>query len=101
LTGAAGAIALAALKAIATLTPTRPTLADISSIGPSGSRPAGACNYWKSHNFNSLSDEAIRVILDGVRTLPTPESEIFIAHIGGAMTRVSSDATAGPNRLAV
>jgi FAD/FMN-containing dehydrogenase len=61
---------------------------------------AGARNYWKSHDFDSLSDEVVRVILDGVRTLPTPESEIFIAHIGGAMTGVPSDATAWQNRQA-
>src|SRR5262249_30606272 len=49
---------------------------------------AGARNYWKSHDFNDLSDAAIKVIVEGVRTLPTPESEIFIAHIGGAMARI-------------
>jgi FAD/FMN-containing dehydrogenase len=61
---------------------------------------AGARNYWKSHDFDDLSDETIKVVLDGVRTLPTPESEILIAHVGGAMTRVASDATAWPNREA-
>jgi FAD/FMN-containing dehydrogenase len=59
---------------------------------------AGARNYWKSHDIDDLSDAAIKVIVDGVRTLPTPECEIFIAHVGGAMTRVASDATAWPNR---
>src|SRR5262249_33291782 len=41
---------------------------------------------------------AIKVIVEGVRTLPTPESEIFIAHIGGAMARIPTGATAWPNR---
>jgi FAD/FMN-containing dehydrogenase len=59
---------------------------------------AGARNYWKSHDFNDLSDAAIKVILDGARTLPTPECELFIAHVGGAMARISSDATAWSNR---
>jgi FAD/FMN-containing dehydrogenase len=61
---------------------------------------AGARDYWKSHDFDDLSDAAIRVIVDGARTLPTPECEIFIAHVGGAMARVASDATAWQNRQA-
>jgi FAD/FMN-containing dehydrogenase len=60
----------------------------------------GARNYWKSHDLNDLPDPAIDIILDAVRTLPTPECEVFIAHVGGAMMRVASDATAWPNRNA-
>ncbi len=58
----------------------------------------GARNYWKSHDFTDLSDAAIKVILDAVRTLPSPECEVFIAHVGGAMARVSPKATAWANR---
>jgi FAD/FMN-containing dehydrogenase len=58
----------------------------------------GARNYWKSHDFTDLPDAAIKVILDGVRTLPSPECEVFIAHVGGAMARVPANATAWPNR---
>ena len=58
----------------------------------------GARNYWKSHDFTDLTDPAIEVILEAVRTLPTPECEVFIAHVGGAMARVPADATAWPNR---
>lgn len=61
---------------------------------------AGARNYWKSHDFLELSDDAIEVILAGVASLPDPQSEIFIAHIGGAMARVAPDATAFPQRAA-
>jgi FAD/FMN-containing dehydrogenase len=60
----------------------------------------GARNYWKSHDFTDLPDAAIKVILDGVRTLPSPECEVFIAHVGGAMARVPANATAWPNREA-
>ena len=60
----------------------------------------GARNYWKSHDFADLSDAAIDAILSAVRTLPSPECEVFIAHVGGAMARVSPDATAWPNRTA-
>jgi FAD/FMN-containing dehydrogenase len=58
----------------------------------------GARNYWKSHDFADLPDAAINVILDAVRQLPSPECEVFIAHVGGAMARVAGDATAWPNR---
>src|SRR5262252_249970 len=58
----------------------------------------GARNYGKSHDFTDLPDPAIKVILDSVRTLPSPECEVFIAHVGGAMARVAADATAWPNR---
>ena len=60
----------------------------------------GARNYWKSHDFTDLPDAAIKVILDAVRTLPSPECEVFIAHVGGAMARVAPNATAWPNRNA-
>jgi FAD/FMN-containing dehydrogenase len=33
-----------------------------------------------------------------VRQLPSPECEVFIAHVGGAMARVAANATAWPNR---
>ena len=38
------------------------------------------------------------MIVGAVRALPSPECEVFIAHVGGAMTRVAADATAWPNR---
>jgi FAD/FMN-containing dehydrogenase len=60
----------------------------------------GARNYWKSHDFDDLSDEAIAAILRAARALPSPECEVFIAHLGGAMARVAPDATAWPNRKA-
>jgi len=60
----------------------------------------GARNYWKSHDFTDLSDDAVKVIVDAVRTLPSPECEVFIAHVGGAMARVAPDGTAWTNRNA-
>src|SRR5512134_3108101 len=32
----------------------------------------GARNYWKSHNFADLSDEAIEVVVRYIRNLPSP-----------------------------
>ncbi len=58
----------------------------------------GARNYWKSHDFTDLPDAAIGVLLDSIWQLPTPECEVFIAHVGGAMASVAADATAWPNR---
>jgi len=58
----------------------------------------GARNYWKSHDFADLPDAAISVILKGVRELPSPECEVFIAHVGGAMARIPANATPFPNR---
>jgi FAD/FMN-containing dehydrogenase len=58
----------------------------------------GARNYWKSHNFAQMSDEAIDTILEYAGKLPSPASEIFVAHLGGATSRVPADATAYPHR---
>jgi FAD/FMN-containing dehydrogenase len=58
----------------------------------------GARNYWKSHDFSNLSDAAGSVILDAVRRLPSNECEIFVAHLGGQISRVAADATAFARR---
>lgn len=60
----------------------------------------GARNYWKSHDFIELSDPAIDIILKAVGTMPDPACEVFIAHVGGAMSRVAGTATAFPQRNA-
>lgn len=60
----------------------------------------GARNYWKSHDFIELSDTTIDVLDEAVRSLPGPECEIFIGHVGGAAGRVATDATAFPQRSA-
>jgi len=54
----------------------------------------GARNYWKSHDFPALGNEALDTILGYVGTLPSPACEIFIAHMGGETSRVPADATA-------
>jgi FAD/FMN-containing dehydrogenase len=58
----------------------------------------GQRNYWKSHDFEALPQDAIDKLLAAVDDLPDPQSEIFIAHTGGEMARVASDATAYPQR---
>lgn len=58
----------------------------------------GARNYWKSHDFRKLDDGFLDVVRDAVGHLPTPECEVFIGHLGGAVNRVSAGATAYPHR---
>lgn len=58
----------------------------------------GARNYWKSHDFSELSDAAIDVLVQFAGMLPTPECEIFVAHLDGAAGRTAADATAYPHR---
>jgi FAD/FMN-containing dehydrogenase len=58
----------------------------------------GARNYWKSHDFARISDAAVEAIVEYAGKLPTPECEIFVAHLGGAVNRVARNATAYPHR---
>ena len=58
----------------------------------------GARNYWKSHNFTELGDGLIDTLVDYGSRLPSPQSEIFVAQMGGATNRVAADATAYPHR---
>ena len=58
----------------------------------------GARNYWKSHNFSRLGDDAIGTIIEYAGKLPSPQCEIFIGTIGGQTTRVAPDAMAYSSR---
>ena len=58
----------------------------------------GARNYWKSHNFNDISDEVIDLAIKYTKTLPSPQCEIFFAMLGGETSRIAKDATAYPHR---
>ena len=58
----------------------------------------GERNYWKSHDFVQLKDGLIDLTLDAVRHLPSPQCEIFIANLGGAINRIPAGATAYPHR---
>jgi FAD/FMN-containing dehydrogenase len=58
----------------------------------------GARNYWKSHNFTELKDEALDAVIKYATMLPSSQCEIFIGHIAGAANRVAPDATAYASR---
>jgi len=58
----------------------------------------GARNYWKSHNFTELSDEAFDVMIEYVNKLPTPQCEIFIAYLEGMSNKVPQNKMAYPGR---
>ncbi|TKB25248.1 FAD-binding oxidoreductase [Desulfopila sp. IMCC35006] len=58
----------------------------------------GARNYWKSHNFRTLDDGLFDAVLQYVKTLPSPQCEIFFGAIGGAATLPAPDATAYAHR---
>jgi FAD/FMN-containing dehydrogenase len=58
----------------------------------------GARNYWKSHNFTTMADGLIDVVIEYVKRLPSPHCEIFFGAIGGATMRQAPDATAYAHR---
>jgi FAD/FMN-containing dehydrogenase len=59
---------------------------------------AGARNYWKTNNFTELKDGLIDQIVALAGEMPSPQSEIFIGHLGGQVGRVPAAATAFGNR---
>lgn len=89
-------------KALAPLRKLGKPIADVIGLNPfAGWQQAfdplltpGARNYWKSHDFRELSDPLLDKLTDFAGRLPTPECEIFIANLGGAMARVPAEATA-------
>ena len=58
----------------------------------------GARNYWKAHNFTELTDETLDTIVEYGEQLPTPQSDILLHQVGGAINDVAPDATAYPHR---
>jgi FAD/FMN-containing dehydrogenase len=57
--------------------------------------------YWKAHFLREISDEAIDVLLDRYAAAPSLASLVVIQHVGGAIARVPSNATAYAQRDAV
>ncbi len=58
----------------------------------------GARNYWRTHNHTTLTPELIATLVDLAPSMPTPETELLICLLGGAIADVPRDATAFPHR---
>ena len=59
---------------------------------------AGQRNYWKSHNFSELCDDALDQLINFAGKLPTSQCEIFIGQLAGASNRVPASAMAYSSR---
>jgi FAD binding domain len=62
--------------------------------------PAGRYQYWKTANFDTLTDATLDILAGAGGALPTPNSEIHVQHMGGAVGRVPPADTAFANRHA-
>ena len=60
----------------------------------------GARNYWKSHNFTELNDEAVELAVEYAGKAPSPHCEIFFAQVGGQINRIDSGTNAYAHREA-
>lgn len=60
--------------------------------------PAGRWQYWKTANFARLDDATLDLLAATANELPTPQTEIHVQHLGGAVGRVASDQTAFAHR---
>ena len=58
----------------------------------------GARNYWKSHNFSTVTDAALDTMIEYASKLPTPQCEIFLGLVGGQASRVPTEQTAYSQR---
>ena len=83
-----------------------PPLADL--IGPmpytavnsmfDASFPPGNQNYWKSQFLKDLSNESIDTIVGHFATVSSPLTIVGVELVGGAVARVSQDATSFSHR---
>lgn len=60
--------------------------------------PKGRRDYWKSEYVSELDDGTLRVLLDATARLPSPQANIKVFHLGGAVARVSGEQSAAAHR---
>lgn len=58
----------------------------------------GARNYWKTHNFPRLDDATLDILVDHATRLPSAQCEVFVAALGGRVSRTPPGAMAYANR---
>jgi FAD/FMN-containing dehydrogenase len=63
-----------------------------------GGAPHGRYQYWKTVSYESLADGVIDELAQAALDLPTPQSEIHIQHMGGAVSLASADGCAFSQR---
>jgi FAD/FMN-containing dehydrogenase len=62
-----------------------------------GSRP-GFRNYWRSPFMRAWDEPAIQAIAEHGSRIPTAGSQVLLTNMGGAVSRISNDATAFAHR---
>lgn len=62
--------------------------------------PGGQRHHWESFYVDELDETFIETLLNEAIPMPTPQSNIAIYGLGGAINRVAADATAYPHRNA-
>jgi FAD binding domain-containing protein/berberine-like enzyme len=62
--------------------------------------PHGRRYYTKSGYFNRLDDSTIDRLVEAVTTIPSSETQIELAYLGGAAARIGADETAFGDRSA-
>ncbi len=60
--------------------------------------PHGRRYYTKSGYFRSLSDHALDIMEESLATVPSPATQIELAYLGGAASRVAATETAFGDR---
>ena len=65
-----------------------------------GLHPAGDGNYFKSHHMTDMPDEAIEAVTFGHRSVTSPQCEIHVHDLRGAVARQPAGGSAFPHREA-
>jgi FAD/FMN-containing dehydrogenase len=60
--------------------------------------PWGLRRYWKSGNFENLSDELIDIVMKNLETRPSPYTPVLFFHHRGAGASLPLESTAFPHR---
>jgi hypothetical protein len=62
--------------------------------------PHGRRYYTKSGYFRNLDDSTIECLVEAAATIPSPETQIELAYLGGATARIAAHETAFGDRSA-